>query len=166
MADPIQKQIMDAIATRTATITTGAGYRTEIGSKVFRWKAKGWDAVHAADMPGVSISDPTTSEENFKLRSQAAAGGVWENKTRVEFMIAAQLADDSTEQELADYARDAIADIYQMIGTDQKWGGLALWTIPIDHTIQVIQENKTFAGAKVAVDVVYRTKAFLIDTQG
>ncbi len=163
MADSIQRQIMQAIATRAATINTPT-FRTDIGNNVFRWKSKGWQDT---EMPGISISDPSTPVENFKLRSSNGPGGVWKKSTRVEFQVAVRLSpDDSSNQSVADKVRDAIADVYQMIGVDQTWGGLALWTVPADHTIAVIQEDKIYGGGKISVDVNYRTLAFDMDTQG
>ncbi len=166
MADSLQRQIVDAIATRTATILTSGIYKTDIGNNVFRWKTKGWEA-ESQEMPGVNIKDPDTPIENLKLRSNGVnKGGVWEHTTRIDFEVAVRLdADDSANKDVANKARDAIDDIYTMIGIDQKWGGLALWTIAVSHSIDVVQQEKTFAGAKVSVDVVYRTLAFDTDTQ-
>jgi len=165
MADSLQRQIVDAIATRAATILTSGVFKTDIGEHVFRWKTKGWEAQ---EMPGVSIKDPDTPIEIFKLRSSGVnKGGVWQHITRIDFEVAVRLTgDNNSNKDVVDKVRDAIDDVYTMIGIDQKWGGLALWTIPVDHTIAVDQEEKTFGGAKISVDVVYRTLAFDTDTQG
>ncbi len=160
MADSIQKQIMDAIATRAATILVSGGFKTDIGTNVFRWKTKGWETQ---EMPGIAIKDPTTPVEITKMRSN---GGIWEHKTRVELQVGVELADDSTNQAVADKVRDAIDDVYKMIGVDQTWGGIARWTIPVDHAIDVVEENKTYGGGNIKVDVSYETLAFDTDAQG
>jgi len=164
MADSIQRQIMDAISTRAATILVSGGFKTDIGSNVFRWKTKAWESH---EMPGISIKDPTTPVQWDKMRGNAGGpGGTWKNLTRVEFQVAIELADDSTNQAVADKVRDAIDDVYKMIAVDITWGGLARWTMPVDHSIDLIEENKTLGGGNIKVDIDFRTLAFNTDAQG
>ena len=167
MADSIQDQIMDAIATAAATITTGNGYKTDIGNKVFEWKTKGW-STEAGEMPGISFKDPTDSIEWTKMRGNGAGvpGGIWEHTLRIEFQVAIVLADASSNEAVANKVRDAINDVYRMVRLNFNWGGLARWTRPVDHTIDLVEEEKTYGGGKVNIDIIFETLAFNTDTQG
>ena len=167
MADSIQDQIMDAIATDAATITTANGYKTDIGNNVFEWKTKGW-SVEAGEMPGISFKDTTDSIEWDKMRGNAAGepGGEWQHTLRVEFQVAIVLNAGDSNELVANKVRDAINDVYRMIRLNFKWGGLALWTKPVDHSIALVEEETTLGGGKVNIDIVFETIAFNTDTQG
>jgi len=77
MADSIQRQIMDKIETRLATVLISGGFKTDIGTNVFQWKTKAWESQ---EMPGVSFKDPNTPSEWDKMRGNAGGapgGGTW-----------------------------------------------------------------------------------------
>jgi hypothetical protein len=161
MADPLQQQIIDAIKTRSATISVGNGYRTEIGSNVSEWKTKDWEP---GEMPGMTISDPDTGVSGWKLRT---SGGVRKAIMRVEIAAAVEIAGSGqTNAAVMKVARNALADIYKMVGVDQKWGGLAIESKPTNHSLANEQAEKIIAGCRVTFDIEYRFLAFDLETTG
>jgi len=167
MADTIQDQIMDAVATACATITTANGYKTDVGNNVFEWKTKPWSSTDN-EMPGISFKDATDTITWTKMRSAGTGipGGIWEHNLRVQFQVAIELADDSTNDAVALKTRSAVSDVYRMIRLNWNWGGLAKWSKPVDHTLELQEEENTLGGSTVSIDIVFETLAYNIDTQG
>lgn len=165
--DIIQQAIFDMIVQELQDVTQLNGYRTDIGDNVIPWKAVQWELDQ---MPGVSVADTSTAVEDWKMRGPGVVGergGVQRNMMQVEFAIAvASVADDAQAQVQMTEVRKAVADIYDLLRVNYKWGGDALNTNPQSHTFQLVQDDKIICGGKVTVQIEFRTLAFKADETG
>lgn len=165
-SDIIQQAIFDELVEKLATITTGNGYRTNIGENVIPWKVAPWELDQ---MPGVSVADTSTGVEDWKMRqaSPGERGGVQRNMMQVEIAVAvaAVESDAQAEDQMAEVQK-AFADIYALIRVNSKWSGNALNTNPQSHTKQIVQEDKIICGGKITLQIEFRTLAFKADQTG
>ena len=75
-------------------------------------------------------------------------------------------ATGGTNAAVMDSLRDAVADVYDSISTDDTWSDNAEWTVQVSDDMGIDQDNRTIAGANIKIDIIYRTLAFQPDAQG
>ena len=146
MADSLRQQIMDAVATRLATITTANGYETDAGDNVYEWAVVPLDQ---GDLPalaykdsGEDIVDETVGEQIRTLRIDIVA---IEKGTAVTA-----------------FARQVSADVIKAVGTDLTWGGLAEDTALriAGEDISIEHKDRKFVGSRTGLDIEYSTQRF------
>lgn len=144
MADSKHTDVVQAVAARMATILVANGYETNVGQNVFVWKTDDFDED---TVPGMDIRDVQSVD-------QPQSPSIHTHRLTFEVRLVAASASST------DTVRKMIGDVYKAIGTDMKWGGLAVWTDWEQHKMQVNQLSRRVSGALVQFSVVYRTNAF------
>lgn len=140
MPDSVRKQIMAAIATRFATITTGNGYKTSAGSTVSTWRDLEAAPWTSADLPAINIRDVEQEVEAKPSSLQI-----------VRLAIECDVAGASIA-----VVRDIISDIQAAIGTDEKWSTLARRTEYEQDSVGVEHAKNKLAAGVVRFVVVYQ----------
>lgn len=136
--------IIDAVLAQLKTIKATAGYETNAGSNVFEWRA---NPVEEGEMPGIMLRD-TFPEEVLTV-------GAHEHKLLIELFVFTCGSTATTQ------ARQVIADIVKVMGSDRTWGGLAEDTIPAPGGgLGTDIANQLFAVAVKPFYVQYTTKPF------
>jgi hypothetical protein len=139
----IRQQIMDALATRLATITTANGYQTSAGSKVFVWRKH---PVTPAEVPCLLVQDTDLARDYNRLVGQA------ENRLTVEIVAAAKGSTTAAE------ARAIEADIVKCLAGWETAGGLADWLL-VEKTALVMEQHEEMVGAaQITVAIAYTTE--------
>lgn len=149
MALTVRQRIMDEIAARFATITTGNSYQTDIGQNITEWSAVPITDRHNR---GIDLTDPLDEYANT-----APSPNCEDHTLNVYAVIHCKEAGDT-----ADYLRKAICDVYRAIGNDRYWtvSGDRLarnGTFPVQDEITVDQAGKITGAARVHFQVKYRT---------
>ncbi len=148
MADTIRTKIFNAVADRFKTILIANGYETNLGQKIYCWKATPFDE---SQVPGMNLMDP-------KQDTQQAMAGVHEHTLHVEARVAVL-----TESPAA-FVRSMIADITKAIGVDRNWTvaavRLATDTDPVGDQMDTEHEGKSTGGACVKFKIRFRTSSF------
>lgn len=141
MADSKRQQILSAIDTRLKTIKTINGYETNLGNKIYAWKATPLDDV---DLPAAEYRD--IANDHFK---PAPIGSFrWALTIEIGVITA------SGTTTISDI-RKMIGDVYKAIGTDITWSTLAQWTEQPSDKVEIEQQEKTIGGAKIVFQIIY-----------
>lgn len=147
----LRQQLLDAVKTRLETITTGNGYQTSLGSKVYLCRPI---APQDSELPQVVIWD--LAEETEQRQA-----GVWQNSLVIElhvFQSGATMAN-------GDFARSAVDDLHKALGTDVRWSNLALDTRPRSNRYEIDQETRKLTGTIVLeFEILYRCAAWDMQT--
>lgn len=142
-----RQQIIEAVATRLRTISTGAGYLTAAGAKVRVNPDKDTSAVDESDCPGITVRETGGSE---------GAGMAGENFGVLELDVTAH--DILTEGDDPDTsARQICVDLATAIGTDKTFDGLADDAILTDYQFSATQRGKRVASITQRLRLHYRT---------
>ncbi len=136
---------MAAIVTALGTIKTTAGYSTNLGNSVKEFRTV--PVAKAAD--GLTVYD--RGQENVGSADQVKALTEW----RLEVMVDITYTTTSAQN-----IRKAIADVYKAIGVDDTYSGKAHFTVPVNDEMNLIQEEKKVADARIIFHVYYRTTTF------
>lgn len=141
MTESIRQQLIGKIDTRFKAIKTTAGYRTNIGNNVFDWldrdlAEKELDALIYRDRAN------DIEAETLELR---------DNRMRLEIEIKTKAAGATAAR-----VREMIADVYQAIGTDDTWDGLAINSEPVSEEMEIRQGDKITGGATLTIEIEYR----------
>lgn len=139
----LRQDIVDAMKTRFASITTIGGYHNTLTGKV--------NIYYGKTTSTGTLVDITDGEERYE---QMAGGAVWDRRMAVTIGIETDASTSDT------VARQLIEDIWKSIGTDVTWSGKAIDTTPVSSNIEVEHEEKRIAGATCTVEVLYRTGAW------
>lgn len=146
----IRQDIVTNIETRMKTILKSGGYHTNLGASVFVWRTVG---VPASELPILIIKDSIDTKMGEGVSTPYSKDD-W--KLDIEIIT---LASDGNASDTA--LRQAVADIYKAIGTDDTWSGKASSTFLESDEIGLIkQEDKTVIGAVVKFYVQYRTSKY------
>lgn len=134
-----RQQIVDALEARLKTITS-------IGGKVFVWRKS---PVTVAETPCLLVADLTAecSDDGDTIGS------------RLHTLTVEILAVTSSKTS-ASQARNLLTDIFSAIGSDNSFGGLALYSDPVAHEINTETDGDITAAVKVAMQVAYRTSTW------
>lgn len=149
MALTVRQRIIDAIATRFATITITNSFQTDIGARVTQWSQL---PITQRNNRGIDISDPVDT-----FSTDGPTSNSEDRLLEVHAVIHCKEAGDT-----ADYLRNAICDIYRAIGSDRYWNvsGSTLarnGTFPVKDEISVDQAGTITGAARVIFNVKYRT---------
>lgn len=145
----IRQQIIDEIDKRLKTIRVSAGYETEAGKYVFEWRDR---PMEEGELPGIiyrDLSDPITTDSktthihNLNLEVELFASG----------------------SDVPTTIRKMIADVNKAIGTDERWGALAIETIPDSEDMVTEEGSKRLMSAIVRVNISFHTGYFKPYTQ-
>jgi hypothetical protein len=144
MPDSRRQQIIDQIKTLLATITVANGFKTNTGSNVFEWKGIDFQDT---ELPGVDVRDPSEDVEN------RGSNHVYTLTVDIEAKVSAST---STNQ-----AREVLADIQTLMGSNQNLGGLAHLVRPVQNELLDFEHaNNKFGSVSIRLEVVYATIAF------
>lgn len=137
-----RQEIVNAIRARLATIRTGDGYGTDLGSHVFEWKVT---AFADTELPGICFRD--TEQTVAEL-----TGGFRNVSLTVEFILGA-----ASGVTTASIVRQGIGDVVKAIDSDPTWGGLS-WDTAIQSDEMFMDHDGKLTGlAKVTAVVKYQT---------
>lgn len=149
MANSIRQTVIDALKTRLATITTGNGYETNIGSNVKEWYTGDANDTY---MPMINITDG-----NVDLRMDGDdLGGIRMGKERHEIDCRLEIR-LSNGTSTSTTLRKAIADVYKALGVDRTLGGLCKDLRPRTDTMSIDQQDKVIGTANVTISLFYET---------
>jgi hypothetical protein len=144
MPDSRRQQIIDQIKTLLATVTIANGFKTNLGANVFEWK--GID-FQESEIPGVDVRDPSEDVET--------KGGRHFYTLTIE--IEAKVSASATTDE----AREVLADIQTLMGSNQNLGGLAHLVRPVQNELLDFEKmNNKFGSVAMRFEIQYATKAF------
>lgn len=145
-----RETILSAVKTRLATITTGNGYYTSIGSHVYDWKTEEWAAQ---ELPGVSVRDLT----NTRVDAGNSQKGVFYYDLGLEIQIAHEgLANNA----MATYLRKAIEDVKAAFRTDLTFSSTVMAATYESDTIEIEPGDKVRGNAKIEVTLRYFTDSW------
>jgi hypothetical protein len=134
--------IVGAVQTRLAAITTTGGYHTTLTGKVSTWQPTPMASWGVVLLPSrEDVVEQVTSD-------------FWLRKLTLQIVIQ---VDGSTS---ATTVSQIIEDIYKAIGTGIQWSGSAINTTPIGFEMEVDQNEKRITGATITVEIDYRTGAW------
>jgi hypothetical protein len=144
MPDSRRQQIIDQIKTLLATILISNGFKTNVGSNVFEWKSIDFQDT---EIPGVDVRDPNEEVET--------RGGRHYYTLTIE--IEAKVSASSTTNQ----AREVLADIETLLGSNQNLGGLVHLVRPVQNELLDFEKvNNKFGSVTMRLEVQYATKAF------
>ena len=144
MPDSRRQQIIDQLKTLLATVTVANGFKTNVGLNVFEWKGIDFQDT---EIPGIDIRDPS---EDVDTR-----GGRHFYTLMIE--IEAKVSASATTNE----AREVLADIQTLMGSNQNLGGLVHIVKPVQNELLEFEKiNKKFGSVLIRFEVEYATKAF------
>ncbi len=137
-------QIISAIGTRFATITTSNGYNTSAGNNVHWFRDHAWGA---SELPGIELR-----HQNHKVLHEYAEAVVHQFDLEVTALVAKGTSHSGL--------RNLLADVVRCVGVDISWGGLADDTNLPGAEIAVEQADKKAFGVKQTFVVEYTTGRF------
>jgi len=136
-------QIMDALETRLGTISPANGCSFTIpADSVAQWRKQ---AFGVSDLPFIDIRDP------LDTMPEVSTAGRRNHELQVEIDLF--FAGDTSVAN----ARNLVADVATIIGTDDTFSGLAYKTEIVSAAIEMDQENKVYSAAQVSIVIYYRT---------
>lgn len=147
MADSLRQDIIDALKTLLATITTGNGYETSIGSSVKEWYTADADS---SVMPVINLND-----ESVEIRMGSDDLGAIQlrrERHEMDLRLEIRLTNGTTT---ATVLRKAIADVYKAIGTDRTLGGLAKDIRARTDRMAIEQQDKIIGVANINISIFY-----------
>ena len=144
MPDSRRQRIVDQIKALLATITVANGFKTDVGLNIFEWKGIDFQDT---ELPGVDVRDPSEEVETI--------GGRHFYTLTIE--IEAKVSASATTNE----AREVLADIQTLMGSNQNLGGLAHLVRPVQNELLDFEKlNNKFGSILIRFEVEYATKAF------
>lgn len=143
-----RQQIIDYMKTKLAEITTANGYYTNIGSKVYEWKANPFETN---EVPGIEIRD---LEENISDVRTSGNYNLHNHELNIELRVVCSETTPITT------VRKMITDVNKLIGIYPTWNDYAIYTYPIGNKIEVDQQGVFVGQATVIIQVQYRTTAW------
>ncbi len=140
-----RETLVQAIKTRFAGISAATGYHNTLTGHVEIWDAR------AADSLRVNIKD---GDEEIV---SDLASRYWDRRLTVDLEIN---CDGSTSDTAM---RALIEDLWKSIGSDLAWSGSATDTKAISSKIQTDHEENRITGARLQIEILYRTDAWSED---
>ncbi|HEY0405742.1 MAG TPA: hypothetical protein VGC89_08435 [Pyrinomonadaceae bacterium] len=147
-----RQQLFDAVVARFAQILTSntyvnqaratVNYATNIGQNVYEWQLT---AIEKESLPCVILRDEI---EQAEIDNELS--GSYTRK--LEITAEAVLAEASAT---AAQAREALGDIIAAIREDQRWGNLAVRSLPVSDEIIVDDASDRIGGARLKFIIVY-----------
>ncbi len=149
MPETIRQKLVAAIITTLGQIRVSNGYQTDVGATVLDFPRQVQATYGQDELPvlGVFDVDSTTSRENLNARKFDRV---------LTIQIRAYLKKDTPGPEI----RKIIGDIETAIGTNPRWNGLAMATMPAREGVVIQSEDFEISAAAVEVTILYPTCAF------
>ncbi len=143
--DTLRQRIVDTILARMATITIANGFKTDAGNNVFDWEEF---ALDTDVLPALTFRDEPNDPEQ-------ATVGIVDNSMTCTITAYGPRGTTSKAQ-----GRLMIADVLQMIGTDDTYGGLAFDTLMPSEEPEFEQLEKDQYAASIIFVIQYNTDRF------
>lgn len=143
MADSIRQRIMTAIDIRLKTILISGGYETNAGSNVYEF----WDiALQDDEVPAIIWRDGAENAELLVSTTQ-------------DRTLTVELTYHAVGATAPATLRKVIADVEKAILVDYTWGGLAIFTSPVDivDTFDMEHQERRVGACRARFTVLYRT---------
>ncbi len=140
MADSKRQQIIEALDTRLKTIKKTSGYKSDIGNHVYDWLDRDLDD---SELPALIYRDRTNPIESYTVLNYL-------NQVNVEIEVKAKSASTTAES-----VREMIEDVYKAIGTDDRFGGLAVDSQPVSDEINISHEDKIKGTGTINIIIEY-----------
>jgi hypothetical protein len=140
MTDTIRKQIMDAFETRLKGILVTGGYATNLGANVKAWRTTDFQPD---ELPALSFKDTKNDRSSYSQLE-------YTNMLTIEMEIHPAPGVNTIPD-----AYTLIADVYKAIAVDDRWGGLAEDTTPVDDVIEASQHDRIVGKITLTVRVEY-----------
>lgn len=143
MADSLRQQIVSAIDTRLKTILISGGYETNAGNNVYEF----WSiALEDSELPAIIWRDGAEDTELLVSTTQ-------DRRMTVELTL--QAVGTTAPATL----RKVIADVEKAMLVDYTWGGLAIFTSPVDisDTFDMDHQERRIGVCRARFTVLYRT---------
>ncbi len=128
-------QIMAKVATALTGITTGAGYETNLGQKVYEWR----EYPIEDDAPPACVYKETDNYSMF-------ATNQWKHSLHLEVILFGNTATQ---------VRQMIADVFTAFGANTTWDGLALRTEPIAEDTGAEHKNKLVFVSHLTFEITF-----------
>lgn len=135
MADSKRQQICTKVDTLLKTIKTSASYETNLGNKVYEWRA----IPIEDDAPPACVWKETESIRPF-------ASGTWVHTIALEILLYG-----NTPAEV----RKMVSDVITAIGTKKTWEGLAIKTELRSEDTGAEQKSKLVFVSHLTFDIDY-----------
>ena len=148
MADSIKKRIIAALDTVLKTILISNGYSTNAGQNVYDWITQN---LPISSLPAYAYKN--TGDTGGRIVT--IAGPVNSIREYILNLDVNCIAQGSTTRS---QIRDMMADLMRAIGTDQTFGGLALYTEFSGDETAIEQQEETVGSTTVKIAITYRTK--------
>jgi hypothetical protein len=149
MADSIRKRVVAAYIARLETITTGNGYRTDLGLKITQWRTTDWQESELISGPGADVRD---KEDPPTVKGRS-------HRYKLEIETDARMLGST----MKDVAHDILADILDAIATDLGFGGLVQMVEIGDSDVDFDQKNRKLGTTQLTVTLSYVTNLFSPD---
>lgn len=152
----VRGQLRDILAERFEDIRIGNSvtvggasydYQTDVGANVLPWRDTEADPLIDDELPALVFRD-VVDEHQY----DDTAIGYVDHNLKFE-LVAAMLGATAPEQADA-ISKDVLMALYQ----DEKFGGLANWTLIGSVRLQVAQSSKMAGGAMIEFTIFYRTR--------
>jgi len=138
-----EKEIVDTIADRLATITIANGYYTNAGNNVVVWSNF---PFRLNELPAYEVRDTAVVKEANQTEGPDAL---------VLYLMQVEINIISGD---IDVLRQAKADLLKLIGEDLTWDGYAIHTNFIQTNKVLEQEENRLLGETVLIQIQFRTK--------
>jgi hypothetical protein len=154
MPTPVRTRIVEAIKARMQTILVANGYETNLGQKVFVWRATDFEPAELSAGGALNIKDMAC-----EVKEQTAR--IWHNILNVE-LVALGASADLTDELVGKFSGDLI----KACGVDRHWteaatsAKLAYNSGVSGYQFSIVHETKRIGGVKVNLAVHFRTPAF------
>lgn len=160
MADSIEQKIIAAIVTRLQLINGTGDYLTSIGTRVEDSRPNWSEDPDRNEIPAISVfQGPTTSEEADDEGQKVVR--------TMQVAIRATLLRLDTATLDAAFAREAIADIYRAIRSNDQWivstVPQATFTSELSHEI-VYTDSYEITGVVVEIKIEYDADKFNMES--
>lgn len=132
-----RSQIMVKVATALTGITTGAGYQTNLGQKVYEWR----EYPIEDDAPPACVYKETDT-------CSILCTNTWRHKLNLDILLYGNTAAQ---------VRQMIADVTTAIGTDTTFGGLVQKTEPTGEDTGAEHKNKLVFISHLTFEIWFNT---------
>lgn len=150
-----EQTIISAVIDRLKLIKTDDGYLTDLGDLVEDWND---ETIPSGTPSYVEVRDPET---NF-LKPGDQGFLVKAHKQKMTLEISAQF-----EKQKIPVGRNAVKDIYKMIGINKWWFWDNHQVIfrPVKHVKDVVKEDRTYIGVKVILEAEFITHEWGVEEE-
>ena len=147
----VRQNIITALDTRLKTIKTSNGYNTNIGERVYEWRAID---IEKETLDCISYQDPSSELiAPFEENDNADETYHYKKLTVHIYMLTSGTTANAK-------LRLMIEDILTAIGTDTTFSNTAGKTTLEGDTTEIEQDNKKYGGTRITILIEYKTLAW------